>query len=62
MCEPRYQEFKAPEIPVYQDETLRAKVISGEVLGVKGPIEARVPTYLLDLYFKQGREYQHPIP
>ena len=41
---------------------MTAKVISGEVLGVKGPIEPKVPTYLIDFYLKTGREYDHPIP
>ena len=54
MCEPRYQEFKAEEIPVYKGEGILAKVISGEVLGVKGPIEAKVPTYYLDIYLQSG--------
>lgn len=49
MCEPRYQEFKNETIPVYVDDTIRVKVISGEVFGVKGPIEAVTPTYFLDL-------------
>jgi redox-sensitive bicupin YhaK (pirin superfamily) len=62
MCEPRYQEFKAEEIPVYQDEGMRAKVISGSILGVKGPIEAKVPTYFLDFYLSKDKEYDHPIP
>ncbi len=47
---------------MYKDDTMTAKVISGEVLGVKGPIEAKVPTYLIDIYLKAGREYEHPIP
>jgi hypothetical protein len=29
---------------------MSAKVLSGEVFGVKGPIEAIVPTYFLDFY------------
>lgn len=41
---------------------MMAKVISGEVFGVKGPIEARVPTYLIDFYIKADREYDHVIP
>ncbi len=62
MCEPRYQEFQAEEIPQFNDEGIKAKVISGEVFGVKGPIEAKVPTYFLDFYLSKDKEYQHPIP
>lgn len=39
-----------------------AKVIAGEVFGVKGPIEAKVPTYFIDFYMNIGKQYDHPIP
>lgn len=39
-----------------------AKVIAGEVFGVKGPIEAKVPTYFIDFYISNGTQYDHPIP
>ena len=61
-CDPKYQEFKASEIPVYKDDSMTAKVISGEVFGVKGPIVARVPTYFLDFYMNKDKTYEHPIP
>ena len=54
-CEPRYQDFSNSEIPVYKDDLMTAKVISGEVLGVKGPIEAKVPTFYLDFYMNKGK-------
>jgi len=42
---------------------MQAKVISGEVFGVKGPIDARTPTYFLDFIFdKAGTTYVHTIP
>jgi redox-sensitive bicupin YhaK (pirin superfamily) len=42
---------------------MQAKVISGEVFGVKGPIIARTPTYFLDFIFdKAGTVYAHTIP
>lgn len=41
---------------------MTAKVIAGEVFGVKGPIEAIVPTYFLDFYMAKDKEYTHPIP
>jgi len=40
-----------------------AKVISGEVFGVKGPITARTPTYYIDFIFeKEAVSYTHKIP
>jgi len=42
---------------------MNAKVISGEVFGVKGPIVARTPTYFIDFIFdKSGATYEHVIP
>jgi redox-sensitive bicupin YhaK (pirin superfamily) len=41
---------------------MTAKVLSGEVFGVKGPIEAIVPTYFLDFYFQKDKSYEHVIP
>ena len=42
---------------------MTAKVISGEVFGVKGPISARTPTYFIDFIFGQAdNEYTHTIP
>jgi len=42
---------------------MKAKVVSGEVFGVKGPITARTPTYYIDFIFeKSGATYTHVIP
>ncbi len=42
---------------------MSAKVISGEVFGIKGPIVARTPTYYLDFHFnKKDTLYEHRIP
>jgi hypothetical protein len=41
---------------------MQAKVIAGEVFGLKGIIEAVVPTYFLDFYFQENTEYNHIIP
>ena len=62
-CEPRYQEIKSENIPVFErDESFKAKVISGEVLGVKGPIQAVTPTYYIDFTIDNGQSYDHVIP
>lgn len=48
---------------MYQtDPSFKAKVIAGEVFGVKGPIEARTPTYFIDFTLNKDKEYDHPIP
>jgi redox-sensitive bicupin YhaK (pirin superfamily) len=37
-------------------------VIAGEVFGVKGPVEAKTPTYYIDMQIKKGQDYEHVIP
>ena len=61
-CEPGYQEFLSQTIPVYNDDKISAKVIAGEVFGMKGPVVARTPTYFIDFSMKKGSQYKHVIP
>lgn len=64
-CQPQYQEHLRDKIPTYSDPQLGmvAKVVSGQVFGVKGPIEARTPTYFIDFQFsKNSTCYEHEIP
>ena len=63
-CEPQYQEFQSNAIPVYNDGAgMKAKVVSGEVFGVRGPIEARTPAYFIDFNFEAANKtYRHSIP
>lgn len=62
-CEPNYQEYLKDNIPSFSDEKMTAKVLSGEVFGVKGPIIARTPTYYIDFNIKtKGTKYSHIIP
>lgn len=61
-CEPQYQEFKAKDIPEYKDDKIHAKIVAGEVFGVKGPVTARTPAYFIDFNINAGTEYEHVIP
>ena len=61
-CEPQYQEYKANDIPVFKNDEMIAKVVAGEVFGVKGPVTARTPAYFIDFNIKKGTSYQHIIP
>lgn len=64
-CQPQYQEYLSDKIPEFKDEKIgmTAKVIAGEVFGVKGPIVARTPTYYIDFIFSEaGTVYEHEIP
>ncbi len=64
MSEPRYQEFPPEQIPsVAPASGVVAKVIAGEVGGVRGPVEqaATDPVYL-DLHLEQGASFAQPLP
>ncbi|WP_374601593.1 pirin family protein [Arenimonas sp.] len=64
MTAPKYQEYGPDRFPeVDAAPGVRAKVIAGEVAGVRGPIEqpATQPTYL-DLHLGAGDRYQHALP
>lgn len=61
-CEPAYQEFTSDKIPMYSEDSFKARVISGDVFGVKGPIDARTPAFFIDFFMKDGKKYSHTIP
>ncbi|MBI4392652.1 MAG: pirin family protein [Euryarchaeota archaeon] len=63
MMPPRYQEIKAPEIPIIATPEKRARVIAGELAGVKGPVRDIVvdPSYL-DVTLGPGATFEHAIP
>ena len=41
---------------------MSAKVVAGEVFGVKGPVTARTPAYFIDFTMNKGTNYEHVIP
>jgi redox-sensitive bicupin YhaK (pirin superfamily) len=64
MSRPRYQEFRAAEIPSVELEgggTI--KVVAGSVDGVQGAVTDIVaqPTYL-DVHLPEGKRFTQPIP
>jgi hypothetical protein len=63
MMAPRYQEIKSRQIPeVTLDGGVRAKIICGEVNGVKGPVQNIVinPEFL-DVTVPSGKSFSHRI-
>jgi redox-sensitive bicupin YhaK (pirin superfamily) len=63
MTAPRYQEIKAPEIPlVTDDDGTAVRIVSGEFWGKKGPVEgvAADPAYI-DVSVPPGRSKSLPI-
>lgn len=63
MMEPRYRDVQADTIPeVTIDKGIKAKVISGELDGTKGPVQDLVvDTEYLDVTMDKTTEFEHEI-
>jgi redox-sensitive bicupin YhaK (pirin superfamily) len=64
MTAPHYQELTSSRIPVARNAAgnVEVKVISGEALGVRGPIENENPIVYLHFTVQPGGEHVQPIP
>jgi redox-sensitive bicupin YhaK (pirin superfamily) len=64
MIEPRYRDVAADTIPeVSPHNGLRIKIIAGEVVGVRGPVQdVVVDPEFLDITLEPGADLQHPTP
>ncbi|XP_054793287.1 pirin-like protein At1g50590 [Prosopis cineraria] len=62
MIEPRYQEMLSKDIAEASKDGIKVRVIAGEALGTKSPIQTRTPTMYLDFTLKPGSHLQQPIP
>ncbi len=62
MIAPRYQELKADEIPQANGSGITARVLTGEVLGVRGAIETRSPMLYVHLVLEPGAVHTQPVP
>lgn len=62
MTKPRYQEIKADQIPVFEENGVKVKVIAGEVGEIKGAVSEiyAEPNYL-DVTLEANAEFTHPI-
>jgi len=64
MMDPRYREIKSSQIPEVSlnDNKFKIKIISGELNGVKGPVQDIItdPEYL-DITISSSSEFNHPI-
>ena len=64
MMNPRYRDIKMDEIPEISvnDDTVKIKIISGEVNGVKGPVQDIItePEYL-DVTINPRSKFSHPV-
>lgn len=64
MDQPAYYPLSAADAPAYTDADgkVTAKVFSGEVLGVKGPIPSHTEVNAATLTFKKGGKITIPLP
>ncbi|RYP80674.1 hypothetical protein DL769_002356 [Monosporascus sp. CRB-8-3] len=64
MCEPRYRDLRAKEIPnVDVDDKVHVKVISGQSAGVDSVKDlAYTPVWILDIEIKPGGRFVQPLP
>ncbi|NVM19485.1 MAG: pirin family protein [Candidatus Lokiarchaeota archaeon] len=63
MMDPRYRDIKKEQIPeVIVNDSVRIKIICGEVNGVNGPVQDIItdPEYL-DVSIEPNSEFKHPI-
>ncbi|MFX0043266.1 MAG: pirin family protein [Candidatus Hodarchaeota archaeon] len=64
MMDPRYRDVKKDEIPEVSinSDTVKIKIISGELNGVKGPVQDIItePEYL-DITINPHSEFSHPV-
>lgn len=57
MCEPKYQEYKSPDIPIYEKDGTKVKLICGEWEGHQGPIKYDTPAYYMDVKVPAGGHF-----
>ncbi|AJD92818.1 pirin [Jeotgalibacillus malaysiensis] len=57
-----YQNVYLEDAPVAEVEGGSVRVYSGEIAGVKGPMESLVPITMTEIRLKEGAEYKHVIP
>ena len=62
MTDPKYQEFKKDDIPVYSDSFKKVVIISGEYLGVKGKINPESTAHFYDVHLQPNSEFEHIVP
>ncbi len=64
MCEPRYQDIPAEQIPeITRKDGVRVRIIAGTALGARGPVDARhVDASYIDVALPEGSSFQHLVP
>ncbi|MGY6558886.1 MAG: pirin family protein [Nitritalea sp.] len=61
MTAPAYSGLQKEDIPVYEQEGVRAQVLFGSLGDVKGPLEPNFPLTFYTLYLEEGAEIRLPV-
>jgi redox-sensitive bicupin YhaK (pirin superfamily) len=62
MTPPRYQAIVSSDIPTVELPGARARVIAGELAGVRGPASTFTPVNMWDVRLDAGAELELPLP
>lgn len=62
MCEPRYQELVAKDIPKVDNGDVKAAIIAGEAFGVKAAIFTKTPVHYIHFTLAPNAVLDHPVP
>lgn len=57
-----YQNVYVEDAPVVLIDGGQLRVYSGEIAGVKGPMESLVPITMTEILLKEGSSYEHVLP
>ncbi|WP_214784040.1 pirin-like C-terminal cupin domain-containing protein [Exiguobacterium sp. S3] len=57
-----YQNVYVEDAPLVPFDGGQLRVYSGEIAGVKGPMESLVPITMTEITLKEGGEYEHILP
>lgn len=61
MTEPRYQEIASGKIPEWEDSGVRIRLIAGELLGRRAPIETTTPIVYAHVTMGMGTRVELPV-
>eukprot|EP00158_Paraphelidium_tribonemae_P001832 Partr_v1_DN24857_c0_g1_i2_m29782 putative pirin (iron-binding nuclear protein) len=63
MCEPRYQELLAAQVPTASPaDGVAVKIMAGEAFGVSASVFTKTPIHYLDVRLGGGKAVEHTVP
>lgn len=57
MVEPKYQEYTKNQIPIFEKDGVKVKIICGEWQGNKGLIKYETPAYYMDVHLPPNGKF-----